>query len=341
MKIPATMLGSEQRLSKQAQRGRRWGLVLALLGVLACAESEAVDANEALRAAQQADATPAPDDTTAAAPAGTASDAAADAPRDIPAPVTSPLVWGFGIGITDVPAAVKFYTEVMKMTVEKEGVKRDDSTETVLYASEAKRGARLVLMKFDDQRNTRKITTKLVFQAQNASAVNRAAAKYPDYKSRLNFGIVQFDGPETYIHEVGGIFDSSGSRIAVPYPIAMGFSTSDLAASRRFYKSLGMTESRLGSFSVTDATGSGSIMEYSVKFSTGAGVVLQDWTPDRNSKDNPVKVVVFVPDAKALADKIVAAGGAIVKPAERTPVYDNRLVIVAKDLDGYIIELVQ
>jgi predicted enzyme related to lactoylglutathione lyase len=262
-------------------------------------------------------------------------------PLAIPTPVAAAQVWGFGIGITDVPAALRFYTEVMKMTVEKESVKRDDRTETILYATDAKRGARLVLMKFDDMRNTRKITTKLVWQAQNASAVNRAASQHPDYKSRLNFGIVQFDGPETYIQEVGGIFDTAGSGVRVPYPIAMGFSVSNLAASRRFYKALGTSESSLGSFSVTDATGSGRITEYSERFSAGAGLVLQSWSVTRNSKDNPVKVVIFVPDAKAMADKIVAAGGSVVKQAERTPVYDNRLLIVAKDLDGYILELVQ
>jgi catechol 2,3-dioxygenase-like lactoylglutathione lyase family enzyme len=201
--------------------------------------------------------------------------------------------------------------------------------------------ARLILMNYDDKRNTRKITTKLVFQASSASAVNSAASKFPDYKSRLNFGIVQFDGPETYIHEVGGIFDPSGGSIRVPYPIAMGFSTSDLAASRRFYTSLGMKESSLGSFSVTDATGSARITEYSEKFATGAGIVLQNWSTKRNSKDNPVKVVMFVPDAKALADKVVAGGGSITKQAERTAVYDNRLVIVAKDPDGYLLEFVQ
>ena len=220
-------------------------------------------------------------------------------------------------------------------------MKRGDRTETILYGTQANRGARLVLMKFDDGRNTRKITTKLVWQAQNAAAVNRAASKFPDYKSRLNIGIVQFDGPETYIQEVGGIFDAAGGAIRVPYPIAMGFSVSDLAASRRFYKSLGMTESSLGSFSVTDATGTGRITEFSEKFATGAGIVLQNWSTKRNSKDNPVKVVLFVPNAKTFADKIVAGGGSIVQEAERSPVYDNRLVIVAKDLDGYVLELVQ
>jgi len=326
-----------------ARRDRRWSLAVLLLSIFACADSApSSSGSDGTEAVVDEDS---PQAATRAFVAQTASDGAADeagsAPVVIPPPVTAPLIWGFGIGITDVPAAVKFYTEVMKMTVEKEGVKRDDRTETILYASQAKKGARLVLMNFDDKRNTRKITTKLVFQAQSASAVNSAAAKHPDYKSRMNLGIVQFDGPETYVHEVGGIFDTSGGGIKVPYPIAMGFSTSNLAASRRFYTSLGMKESRLGSFRVTDATGSSSITEYSAKFPDGAGIVLQEWASKRNSKDNPVKVVLLVPDAKAVADKVVAGGGSIVKEAERLPIYDNRLVIVAKDLDGYLIELVQ
>jgi predicted enzyme related to lactoylglutathione lyase len=69
--------------------------------------------------------------------------------------------------------------------------------------------------------------------------------------------------------------------------------------------------------------------------------VLQNWSTPRNSKDNPVKVIFFVPDAKAMADKVVAAGGSLVKPAERIALYDNRLVIVAKDRDGYMLDLVQ
>jgi predicted enzyme related to lactoylglutathione lyase len=61
----------------------------------------------------------------------------------------------------------------------------------------------------------------------------------------------------------------------------------------------------------------------------------------RNAKDNPIKVVIFVPDAKAMADKVVAAGGTIAKQAERTQVYDNRLLVIAKDLDGYVIDIVE
>jgi predicted enzyme related to lactoylglutathione lyase len=260
---------------------------------------------------------------------------------DIPAPMAAPLVWGFGIGITDVPAAVKFYSGAMQMAVEKDAVKRDDRTETTLYSTQAMRGARVVLMNYDDMRNTRMITTKLVWQAQDAAGVNSAASMYPDYVSRLNIGVVQFDGPETYIQEVGSVFDTGGTGISVPYPVAIGFAVSDQPAARMFYTSLGMMESSIGTFSVTDATGTGTIAEYSEKFADGMGIVLQQWTPMRNAKDNPVKVVIFVPDAQAMADKVTAAGGTIVTPAARTPVYDNRLLVVAKDLDGYLLEIVE
>lgn len=266
---------------------------------------------------------------------------------DIPEPVTKPFMWGVGIGITDVEAAVKFYTEVMKMTVEKE-VTRDqgepnERTETVLYASEAERGARLVLMNFKDKRNTQKITTKLVWQASNASRVALEAASHPGYVSRMNMGmIVQFDGPETYIQEVGNIFDPGGVGISVPYLVAMGFSVSNLPSSIGFYTSaFGMTDTATGSYLVTDATGPANITEYTVKYPDGAGLVVQGWSPPRNSKDNPVKIVLFVSDAQANADKIVAAGGSIVQEGHRTEVYDNRLLIVTKDPDGYVIELVQ
>jgi predicted enzyme related to lactoylglutathione lyase len=280
---------------------------------------------------------------TGAGTAGGAGAAGSTMPMDIPPPVKEPAVWGYGIGITDVPAATKFYTDVMKMMIVKDAVQREGRTDTLLYSTQAMRGARIVLMKFDDMRETRKVTAKLVWQAQSASSVNRAASMYPDYVSRLNLGIVQFDGPETYIQEVGGSFDTTAgaSSISVPYPIALGFAVSDQQASIKFYTALGMTDSALGTFTVTDATGTGSITEYTVKYPTGPGVVLQQWTPMRNAKDNPVSVILAVPDAKALGEKVVAAGGTIVKQAERSPMYDNRLLVLAKDLDGYILEIVE
>jgi predicted enzyme related to lactoylglutathione lyase len=264
--------------------------------------------------------------------------------QSFPTPVATPYVWGVGIGITDVPAAVKFYTDVMKMDVEQMDVRRDDRTETVLASTEAKRGSRVVLMNFDDKRNTQKITAKLVWQAPDPTALSLAAASYPGYVSRLTGLIVQFDGPETYIQEVGNAFDSGGAGIAVPYLIAMGMSVSDQAASTKFYTTaFGWTGAATGTFPLTDATGAATVTEYTVQYSTqgGSAIVLQAWTPPRNSQNNPIKIVLFVPDAQAAADKVVAAGGTIFKAAERTPVYQNRKLIVAKDLDGYILELVE
>jgi predicted enzyme related to lactoylglutathione lyase len=283
-------------------------------------------------------------DAAGPAPETGAGEASQPITAAIPPPVTVPYVWGVGIGITDMPSAVKFYTAVMQMTVEQSDVQREDRTETVLVASQANRGSRLVLMHFNDLRNTQNITAKLVWQASDPTAVSTAAASYPGYVSRLAGAIVQFDGPETYIQEVGNAFDTGGAGITVPYLIAMGMSVSDQTASRQFYTTaFGMTEALTGTFAVTDATGSGTVTEYTEQYSTqgGAAIVVQAWTPARNSKDNPVKIVQFVPDAQAAADKLVAAGGSIVKPAERTPVYDNRKLIVAADLDGYMLELVE
>ena len=262
----------------------------------------------------------------------------------IPDPVEKPIVWGVGLGVSDVAAAVKFYTEVMHMTVEKENVMREDRVETVLASTKAGRGSRLVLMKYNDNREVRKISAKLVWQAPSPSSINSAAAMHPDYVSRLNIGIVQFDGPDTYIQEVGSSFDDGGAGIMEPYMVALGFSVSDQPKSLSFYEmAFGMMESPLGTFTVTDASGTGSITEYTLQIPTGGGSALvpQAWTPMRNSKDNPVKVVLFVPDAQAVADKVMAQGGTIAQPAARSAAYDNRLLIVTKDPDGYVFEIVQ
>jgi catechol 2,3-dioxygenase-like lactoylglutathione lyase family enzyme len=284
-------------------------------------------------------------DAAAGAAAGSGT-AGADAPSGmIPEPTDMPYVWGVGVGVSDVAAAVKFYTEVMAMDVEKENVQREDRVETVLASTKAGRGSRLVLMKYNDAaREVRKISAKLVWQAPSPSSVNTAARMHPDYVSRLNIGIVQFDGPDTYIQEVGSSFDPGGAGIMEPYQVALGFAVTDQRKTVGFWEmAFGMEESPLGTFTVTDATGTGSIAEVSLQIPTGggSGLVPQVWSPMRNAKDNPVKVIVFVPDAQAVADKIMGAGGSIAQPAARSDAYDNRLLVVAKDPDGYLVEIVQ
>ena len=225
----------------------------------------------------------------------------------------------------------------MNMKIEKENVDRGDRVDTILYAKAVDLGARLILMKFKDNRNTRKITAKLVWHAPSASQVSRKASSYPDYERRVSLGtLVQFDGPDTYIQEVGP-FDSGAIHL-----VSLGFSTSNQQNSLKFYKQVfGMQSQNLGMpFTVTDINGSATIRETTVNYG-GVSLVLQAWTPTRKSKDNPVMSVHFVPDAQAIADKLKTAGGSIVAEAKRSAAYDNRLLIVAKDPDGYLIELVQ
>lgn len=258
-----------------------------------------------------------------------------------PTPVESPQIWGFGVGLSDVEAAKEYYYDVMKLEVWKEPFKRDGWTETMLYSGEMDRSARLSLMEFDDERNTRNITTKLIWQVKATAPVDAAASKYPGYVQHLNLGYVMFEGPDTYIHEIATSLDPNGGMYEDPYLVAIGFVVSDAAASRGFYTALGMVDESLGSFPITDATGYGTVSEYSVRYGEGMAIVLQTWSPERNAKDNPVKVVISVPDANAMAEKVVAAGGTIVSPASRSDLYDNRLLIVAKDLDGYMLDLVE
>jgi lactoylglutathione lyase len=66
------------------------------------------------------------------------------------------------------------------------------------------------------------------------------------------------------------------------------------------------------------------------------------WTDGskRNYKDNPIKLVLGVPDAKAVADRIRAEGLEIVREPTQSKVSPS-IVGFAKDPDGYLIELLQ
>jgi hypothetical protein len=88
--------------------------------------------------------------------------------------------------------------------------------------------------------------------------------------------IYQFDGPDTYIQEVGSRLRQRGQRHQGPVPDRDGLQRQPISpASRRLYTSLGMEESPTGTFSVTDATGRGSITEYTLKYTMGSGLVLR------------------------------------------------------------------
>src|SRR5262245_47622697 len=80
-------------------------------------------------------------------------------------PIENPYLRAGGIGVSDLEKASAFLTDVVGMTQEGRDVTRDDRVERTFWAKEVNRGSRVVLMKFDDGRNTQDITAKIVFQA--------------------------------------------------------------------------------------------------------------------------------------------------------------------------------
>ena len=295
-------------------------------------DSGVADANRASRGAGS---------SSAAGGAGDAGVESQPAQSSVPTPVDEPQIWGFGIGVSDVSTATGYFKDVMKVELEKEAIQRDGWTETMLFSTQSPRGGRLSLLAFDDMRNTRGITAKLIWKVKETGPIDAVAAEYPFYMKYLDSSYVMFEGPDRYIQEISNELDPDGGDFEDPYLVAIGFAVSDGDAARKFYTDLGMTDKSLGSYPITDPTGYGVVGEYSERYGVGRAIVLQTWSPARNAKDNPIKVVIAVPDANAMAEKVVAAGGTIVSQASRSDLYDNRLVVVAKDLDGYTLDLVE
>jgi lactoylglutathione lyase len=74
-----------------------------------------------------------------------------------------------------------------------------------------------------------------------------------------------------------------------------------------------------------------------------AAVALMHWTDGsaRNYRDNPVKLVLYVADPTAAADAIRAEGLEITLEPAPIPELGGAVVGLAKDPDGYVIELLQ
>ena len=72
-------------------------------------------------------------------------------------------------------------------------------------------------------------------------------------------------------------------------------------------------------------------------------VVLMHYTDGsrRNYRDNPVKLVFYVTDPKAVAARIRADGLEVTREPAPVEAFGNALVGLAKDPDGYVIELLQ
>jgi lactoylglutathione lyase len=119
---------------------------------------------------------------------------------------------------------------------------------------------------------------------------------------------------------------------------AIGIGVSDLQRSADFYmRVLGMKQLQTFKLPHMDEIVLG------LEGSRGSAIVLMHWTDgsERNYKNLPVKLVFYVPDPKALAQRIREAGFEIVREPTPVPTLGNALVCFAKDPDGYLIELLQ
>lgn len=117
---------------------------------------------------------------------------------------------------------------------------------------------------------------------------------------------------------------------------AVGIGVSDLARSVDFYsRVVGMTQTQTFSLDYME--------EVVLAFEGRTAVVLMHYTDGspRNYKDNPVKLVFYVVDPKDISDRIKAEGLEIVREPAPMANIGGALLGLAKDPDGYIIELIQ
>ncbi|HVW25046.1 MAG TPA: VOC family protein [Polyangiaceae bacterium] len=253
-----------------------------------------------------------------------------------------PYVRAGGIGVTDLDGASTFLTSVLGMSREGADVTRPDRVERTFFAKQAARGSRVVLMKFNDGRNTKDITAKIVFEAADVQATYDAAvaAGYPSILAPISLGngvlVSQVKGPEGYTVEILNGLDPGGAGIASPYFIALAFGVGDFMASRKFYAdALGMVE--------TTPYSDSDLMEQTMEYPNGggAGLVLQHYSMSMHQyENNPVKHVSYVPDVNAFAKRIQSAGGTLVQAPAAMPAYGGRTGAVLADPDGVVIEIV-
>lgn len=117
---------------------------------------------------------------------------------------------------------------------------------------------------------------------------------------------------------------------------AVGIGVSDLARSTDFYsRVLGMKQTATFKLDYMD--------EIMLAHEGRSAVVLMHYTDGsaRNYRDNPVKLVFYVTDPAGLIDRIRAEGLEITREPAPIESLGNAVVGLAKDPDGYVIELLQ
>ena len=117
---------------------------------------------------------------------------------------------------------------------------------------------------------------------------------------------------------------------------AVGIGVSDLARSADFYsRVLGMKQTQTFKLDHMD--------EIVLAHEGRSAVVLMHWTDGsaRTYADNPIKLVFYVTDPAGLAERIRAEGLEITVEPTANQHMGGAVICMAKDPDGYVIELIQ
>ena len=193
------------------------------------------------------------------------------------------------------------------------------------------------------------LLTSVLGLALSASACEQAANPVPDkYMLAEEISAQEVDEASAPSSAKPGPSIGSATRDAgvapaptTPLPSvvgALGLGVSDLKRSTDFYtRVLGMKQTQTFSLGYMDE------VVVAWEGTRGSSLVLMHWTDSSkiNYKDLPIKVVVYVADPKALADKIRAEGLEITREPAPVPTLGNAIVGLAKDPDGYVIEILQ
>ena len=117
---------------------------------------------------------------------------------------------------------------------------------------------------------------------------------------------------------------------------AVGIGVSDLAKSADFYsRVMGMKETQRFKLDHMD--------EIVLAHEGRSAVVLMHWTDGsaRNYANNPIKLVFYVANPAAIAERIRAEGLTISMEPTPMPSMGGAVICMATDPDGYVVELIQ
>lgn len=249
---------------------------------------------------------------------------------------SDPKLAAVGIGVSDLEASTDFYTRVMGMKV-KYKARLEHTKEVVLEFADSK-GADVILMNYTDGStpNYKNNPAKLVFYVPDAAAaINAIAAEgltilsKPAPMGQTTVIVGMAKDPDGYLLEI-----VEDKTVATRYLGAAGIGVTDREAAVGFYtRALGMKEDYRLTLSF--------MIEAIMSFPTGgsSAVVLMQYTPARNTKDIPVKLVFLATSPRETLEKIRAEGGEIIHAPRADGKVDLLSVGIAKDPDGYVLQI--